>query len=89
MLNVFFMEMLKTREMLNMLNVWVFMATFSPEHLTYLTYLTFPQFRALFSGRPPNTFNIFNISPVLSSFQKEHLTFPLFREHRVTKQGKC
>ena len=38
--------------------------------------------------RPPK-FNIFNISPVLSTFRKKHLTFPLFREGRLTKQGKC
>ena len=40
---------------------------------------------------PPKgqTFNIFNISPVLSIFRTKHLTFPLFREGRVTKQGKC
>ena len=35
------------------------------------------------------TFNIFNISPVLSTFDKKHLSFPLFREPGVTKQGKC
>ena len=38
------------------------------------------------------TFNIFNISPVLSTFRKKkkkHLTFPLFRESTFTKQGKC
>ena len=42
--------MLKTGEMLNMLNVWVLLPQFLPEHLTYLTYLTFPLFRALFFG---------------------------------------
>ena len=35
------------------------------------------------------TFNIFNISPVLSIFDTKHLTFPLFRGHGFTKQGKC
>ena len=44
----FFRKLLKTGEMLNMLNVWVLLAEFSPEHLTHLTYLTFPLFRALF-----------------------------------------
>ena len=64
----FFRKLLKTGEMLNMLNVWVLLAEFSPEHLTHLTYLTFPLFRALFFGGSPNTFNIFNISPVLIFF---------------------
>ena len=62
---------------------------FPPRHLTYLTYLTFPGFGALFLGGPQNRFNIFNISPVLGTFRKKHLTFPLFREGGVTKQGKC
>ena len=64
----FFRKLLKTGEMLNMLNVWVLLAEFPPEHLTHLTYLTFPQFGALFFGGSPNTFNIFNISPVLGIF---------------------
>ena len=51
-----------------MLNVWVFLAEFPPKHLAHLTYLTFSLFRALFFRGPPNTFNIFNISPVLSVF---------------------
>ena len=38
----------------------------------------------------PHTFNSFNISPVLATFGEEkHLTFPLFREPDVTKQGEC
>ena len=40
------------------------------------------------SAKNTQTFNIFNISPVLSIFGKKHLTFPLFREPRSTKQGK-
>ena len=71
-----------------MLNVWVFLAEFPPKHLTHLTYLTFPLVRAFFCRRPPNTFNIFNISPVLSIFLF-FAVFPLFREPRVAKQGKC
>ena len=69
MLNLFFFrKLLKTGEMLNMLNVWVLLAQFSPEHLTHLTYLTFPLFRSIFFVGSPNTFNIFNISPVLGIF---------------------
>ena len=37
----------------------------------------------------PKKFNIFNISPVLGILGKKYLTFPLFREGRLTKQGKC
>ena len=44
----FLPKMLKTGEMLNMLNVWLFLAEFPPEHLTHLTYLTFPLFGAFF-----------------------------------------
>ena len=35
-----------------------------------------------------NIFNIFNISPVLATFRKKHLTFPLFREPRVHETGE-
>ena len=44
MLNVFFAKVLKTGEMLNMLNFLGPKATFRPTDLTYLTYLTFPLF---------------------------------------------
>ena len=40
-------------------------------------------------GQKGQTFNIFNISRVLATFRKKHLTFPLFRDSRFTKQGKC
>ena len=36
-----------------------------------------------------NTFNILKISLVSSTFRQKDLTLPLFREGRVTKQGKC
>ena len=42
--------------------------------------------KAIFWGP---TFNIFNISLVLSTFRQKHLTFPQFREPKVTKLGKC
>ena len=42
----FFWNVLKTQEMLNMLNAWPFWAQFGPKHLTYLT---FPLFRAPFA----------------------------------------
>ena len=35
------------------------------------------------------TLNIFNISLVLSMFDRKHLTLSLFRGHGVAKQGKC
>ena len=40
------------------------------------------------SAKNNQTFNIFNISPVLSVFGKKHLAFPLFREPMSTKQEK-
>ena len=40
------------------------------------------------SAKSTQTFNIFNISPVLSNFRKKDLTFPLFRDPMFTKQGK-
>ena len=55
MLNVFFRKVLKTGEMLNMLNV-------GPPKSHFLT-LIFPQ--------TFNIFNIFNISPVLSTFLEQ------------------
>ena len=77
MLNTFCEKMLKTGEMLSMLNVGLengpFWAHIFPKHLTYLTYLTFYTF--LWES-PLNTFNIFNISPVLSTFRQKYLTFP-------------
>ena len=48
-----------------------------------------------FSNPPPdsprtfNTCNIFNIVPVLATFQKKYLRFPLVRRPRLTEQGKC
>ena len=60
----FFPKMLKTGEMLNMLNVWLFLTEFPPKHLTHSTYLTFPLFRALFSGAHQTHFT--------------YLTYPLF-----------
>ena len=60
----------------------------NPGNVKYVKYVK------CLGGKPPPlkgpTFNIFNISPVLS-IKKKHLTFPLFREGRVTKQGnvKC
>ena len=65
--------MLKTGEMLNMLNmlnVW-------------------GKIRAKKSDFGGPTFDIFNISPALSTFRQKHLTFPQFREPKVTKLGKC
>ena len=87
----FLPKMLKTGEMLNRLNVWLFLAEFPPKHLTHLTYLTFPLFRALFFRGPPNTFNIFNISPVLSVFLIFLLYFPCFVDLRSRNRGnvKC
>ena len=74
----FLPKVLKSGEMLNMLNVWLFLTKFRPKHLTHLTYLTFPLFRALFFRGPPNTFNIFKISPVSSAFWVLILYFLLF-----------
>ena len=65
--------MLKMREMLNMLNV-----------LNVLGKIWGQKHEIL-----GPTFNIFNISRVLSVFRKKHLTFPQFRDPRVTKLGKC
>ena len=62
----FLSNVLKTEEMLNMLNV----------------------FWEIGGSEGPNIY-IFNISPVSGTFRKKYLTFPLFRELRVTKQGKC
>ena len=74
--------------MLNMLNVWVFLAEFPPKHLTRLTCLTFPLFRALFFRGPPNTFNIFNTSPGLSVFLVFFAVFPLFSWTWVHETGE-
>ena len=65
-------KVLKTGEMLNMLNLWGSKDPISPHRFNIF-----------------NIFNIFNTSPVLSTFRKKHLTFPLLREGRLTKQGKC
>ena len=35
----------------------------------------------------PKCFNVFNISPVLCTFPKKHLTFPLFREGKRRKDN--
>ena len=68
-----FKKVLKTGEMLNMLNVLNVWGKIGAKKRDF--------------GGP--TFNIFNISPALSTFRQKHLTFPQFREPKVTKLGKC
>ena len=63
--------MLKTGEMLNMLNVLNVWGKIRAKKRDF--------------GDP--TFNIFNISLVLSIFRKKYLTFPRFREPKVTNWG--
>ena len=65
-------KVLKTREMLDMLNVLNVLGKIRGQ-------------KHEFQGP---TFNIFNISCVLSVFRKKYLTFPQFRDPRVTKLGK-
>ena len=59
----------KTREMLNMLNMLNAWGKIWAQNGPF--------------SRP--TFNIFNISRVLSIFRKKYLTFPQFRDPRFTK----
>ena len=40
------------------------------------------------SSQKRETLNTFNISPVLAFLAKKHLTYPLFRGHGFTKQGR-
>ena len=81
--------MLKTGEMLNMLNVFGDPPKKSARNRGNVKYVKYVKCFGRNWGKSTQTFNIFNISPVLSVFEKKHLTFPLFREHRVAKQGKC
>ena len=98
----FLSKMLKTGEMLNMLNVFgAFLAQLLPNRGHMLNMLNVLNVLGEISQKG-QTFNIFNISPVLSIFNKKHLTFPLFREpmsrnrgnvkcfcQKCLKQGKC
>ena len=59
------------------------------KHLTNLTYLTFPLFLKHLLKQPFKHIQQFNISPVLGIVYKKYLTFPQFRDPRVTKMGKC
>ena len=79
--------------MLNMLNVrlekgptW---AHIFPQTLNIFNILNISRVLRIFWESPLNTLNIFNTTPVLSTFRQKYLTFPQFREPRVTKLGKC
>ena len=79
-------DLLETREMLNMLNVFgdtpPQKALKTGEMLHMLNMLSVLGEIGLKNAQ---TFDIFNTSPVLSILDKEHLTFPLFRGPGFTK----
>ena len=81
--------MLKTGEMLNMLNVFGDPLKKVLETGEMLNMLNVLNVLGEIRLGKTQTFNIFNISLVLSIFDTKHLTFSLFRGHGVAKQGKC
>ena len=84
----FLPKMLITGEMLNMLNVWVFLANFPPKHLTHFIYLTFPLFRALFLGGHQTHLTCLTF-PLFEAFFGFYLTlhFPFFAD-RCSRNSK-
>ena len=84
---MFLSKMLKTGEMLNILNVFgeppPQKSARNRGNVKYVKYF------GTNWAKNAQTFNIFNISLVLSILDQKHSTFPLFRGHVVAKQGKC
>ena len=80
-------KMLETREMLNMLHVFVPPPKKGLETRGNDKFVACVKCFGANSAKNTQTFNIFNSCPVLSRFREKHLAFPLFGEPMSMNRG--